>query len=141
MTNSTGGTVSNNLWVSPATPEKLHHSGDCPKCGAPIYIDAKLVKKGKVHGLPTPYFTCNCRFQVQPAIQPYVPSVPTWPVQPQEPWCDPQRITWTVGAPIVPNTTVTPTSTTIPTGPKLDMKGGGLMQHRSPRTICINAMQ
>ena len=32
---------------------------DCPRCGAPIYVDKNQLDQTAV---PTPFYTCNCRF-------------------------------------------------------------------------------
>jgi hypothetical protein len=77
-----------NLFM-PEQPEQTHQIGACPKCGAPIYIDAKFVSDcpGVFNGVPSPHFTCTCRWaQSQPiVIREYVPGV--WPYyQPEQPY-------------------------------------------------------
>lgn len=68
-----------------AMPDKLHKTADCPKCGAPIYVDAALVAAdGSLTGLPMPFFTCMCRFNFNTnplAINPAPPVTP-WPIYP-----------------------------------------------------------
>jgi hypothetical protein len=65
-------------------PEKFRKTGACPHCGAPIYADASITEgeNGEVLTvLPMPFYTCMCRLNLQPAVQPFI--LPVIPPQPQ----------------------------------------------------------
>lgn len=48
-------------------PKAFQVCGACPRCGAPIFIDAVYERNehGDFKTLPTPYFTCMCRLSSQ----------------------------------------------------------------------------
>jgi hypothetical protein len=146
---TTNGTVSNYLQVM---PKEYKQQGGCPTCGAPIYVDAACFKGKKLVALPFPYFTCQCRLNLQPQIvqvpYPVYPN-PTMPLP--SPWTEPQ-ITWTVrpfvATPTTTNIPIPTTPTVFPTTAQpntLDWKrftqSGGVSQHPDLKNIiCINAM-
>ena len=89
----------------PVPPDKLRQVSTCPKCGAPIYIDAELGAE-VLDQLPTPWFTCNCRWTtVAQQTFPIYP-IPTWPSEPTppvNPWPGPTWVVPTVPSPFIPN--------------------------------------
>lgn len=148
-TNGTStGTIANFMQLMPS---EYKQQGNCPHCGAPIYIDAKCFKGKKLVTLPQAFYTCTCRFTLQPQVihVPYIVPAPAPapnpfpPLQPS-PWTEPQ-ITWTVKAPSVtsPNICVQPTTAQPNT---LDWKRftetGGITQHPdlTKNIICVNAV-
>lgn len=53
--------------------QEFRQTSSCPKCGAPIYVDANLTKgkNGEVLTvLPTPHYTCACRITGVTYVQP-----------------------------------------------------------------------
>lgn len=85
-------TATATTWVGPTPPAKYRQVSACPKCGAPIYVDAEL-GDDVLDTLPTPWYTCLCRVQVSltiwpnPITIPTLPnSVPTNPFPPSDTW-------------------------------------------------------
>lgn len=61
-------------------PKAYRHAGECRQCGAPLYEDRDLPKDehGNPTQLPQIFYTCSCRYNLQPAIN--IPSVfPNYP--------------------------------------------------------------
>jgi hypothetical protein len=97
----------------PPTPKAYQLHGSCPKCGAPLYLDAHLPKKknGNPTQLPFVYYTCSCRLIAAP-----IPQVYTYPIMPAP---MPQGPTWKWTPPTTGDPMPFPGSTTICKGEPL----------------------
>lgn len=79
-------TIANN---APAVPN-WSHCGNCPHCGAPVYVPYRVIFKETPP--PEASFTCNCRNRAPwpittwPITIPPVIPTPPWPLPFQGPW-------------------------------------------------------